>query len=194
MPAHLIADHKIFHMKNHFLILSFIFISFYSTAQVFLSTGGKCSFFSSTPVENIDAHSESLNSVLNTKNNEIQFKVPLTSFHFKKALMQEHFNEKYVESAKYPFAIFKGKINETIDYTKDGSYSITATGIFNMHNADKAHTEKGKLMIKNGVITIEGNFKVYLKDHNIEVPNIVVANISEVIDVNFTSIYSPYQK
>ena len=63
-----------------------------------------------------------------------------------------------------------------------------------MHNIDKSHTEKGKLIIKNGIITIEGNFKVLLKDHNIEVPNIVIANISEVIDVNFTSIYSPYQK
>jgi hypothetical protein len=161
---------------------------------VYLATGGKCNFHSYTPVEDIDANSESLNSVLNTSTNDIQFKVPLTSFRFAKALMQEHFNEKYVESDKYPFATFKGKINETIDFTKDGVYEITATGIFNIHNADKLHTEKGTLTIKNGILTIEGAFKVALKDHKIEVPKIVIANIAEIIDVKYSCKYSTYQK
>jgi hypothetical protein len=183
-------------MKKHLLLLAFSASSLVSihAQNIFLGTGGKCSFHSSTPVEDIDAVSESLNSVLNTANGEIQFKVPLTSFHFQKALMQEHFNEKYVESAKYPFASFKGKINETIDYSKDGTYEITATGIFNIHNTDKPHTEKGTLIIKNGKFTISGKFKVALQDHNIEVPKIVMANIAEIIDVTYTSSYSLYKK
>ncbi len=161
---------------------------------VYLATGGKCNFHSYTPVEDINANSESLNSVLNTSTNDIQFKVPLTSFHFAKALMQEHFNEKYVESAKYPFATFKGKINETIDFSKDGVYEITATGIFNIHNADMLHTEKGTLTIKDGVVTLDGTFKVALKDHNIEIPKIVIANIAEIIDVKYSCQYAAYKK
>lgn len=180
--------------KQPLLFLLLLVCSISADAQVFLSTGGKCSFHSYTPIEDIQANSESLNSVLNTATKEIQFKVPLTSFHFQKALMQEHFNEKYVESAKYPFATFKGKINESVDFAKDGTYEITATGIFNIHNVDKQHTEKGTLVIKNGKYTISGNFKVALRDHNIEVPKIVVANIAEVIDVTYSSSYSPYHK
>lgn len=182
-------------MKARLLFLSVLLISYsVVNAQIYLATGGKCSFFSSTPVEDIHATSETLNSVLNTSTGEIQFKVPLTSFHFKKALMQEHFNENYVESDKYPFATFKGTINEKIDYTKDGVYEITATGIFTIHNIGKNHTETGKLTVKDGRLQLEGAFKVALKDHRIEVPKIVIANISQIIDVKFSCTYLPYQK
>jgi len=179
-------------MKKLLLLLSISICSLLSvhSQNIYLGTGGKCSFHSTTPIEDIDAASENLNSVLNTGNGELQFKVPLTSFHFPKALMQEHFNEKYVESAKYPFATFKGKINETVDYSKDGTYDIT----FNIHNSDKPHTEKGTLIIKNGKFTISGKFKVALKDHNIEIPKIVIANVAEVIDVSYSCSYSPYHK
>jgi hypothetical protein len=131
---------------------------------------------------------------LNTNTGEIQFNVALTSFHFDKSLMQEHFNEKYVESAKYPFATFKGKINEPVDPSKDGVYEISATGIFNIHNKDKQHTEKATLTVHKGKLSIEGKFRVALKDHDIEIPKIVVANVSEVIDVNYSCSYSAYQK
>lgn len=182
-------------MNKHLLfIIGFLLFTSTLHAQVYLATGGKCSFHSTTPVEDIDANSESMNSVLNATTGDIQFKVPLTSFHFKKALMQEHFNEKYVESEKFPFSTFKGKINEPINLAKDGTYEITATGVFTIHGVDKPHTEKATLTIKNGKITIAGSFKVALKDHNIEIPKIVVANIAEIIDVNFSCSYTPYQK
>jgi polyisoprenoid-binding protein YceI len=180
--------------KKFLLTASFVLVCLMMKAQVFLATGGKCSFFSSTPVEDIDAHTESLNSVLNAASGDIQFKVALTTFHFKKALMQEHFNEKYVESSKYPFATFKGKIDGKIDFKKNGIYEVTATGIFNIHNIDKPHTEKAKLTIKDGNVMLEGEFKVALKDHNIEVPKIVMANIAEIITVKFSCNYSPYKK
>jgi hypothetical protein len=182
------------HMSNK-IIFIFLFLAASAAAQpVYLATGGHCAFFSSTPVEDISAVSENLNSVLNATTKEIQFKVAMTSFRFKKALMQEHFNEKYVESHKYPYAVFRGKINEDVDLTRDGTYDVTADGIFNVHGVDKQHTEKGKVTIKDGVVSLESSFKVALKDHNIEVPKIVVANISEVIDVTINCSYTPYKK
>src|SRR5258708_2971172 len=102
-------------MKITVLVCSLFFISAIgTTAQVYKFNNGKVSFFSEAPVENIEAHSASLNSILNTMTNEIAFIVPINSFQFKKQLMQQHFNEKYVESDKYPEAAYKGKINEKI--------------------------------------------------------------------------------
>ena len=170
------------------------FVKLSKAQTIFLAQGAKASFFSATPVEDINANSQSMTSVLNIVNNEIAFNVPMRTFQFKKALMQEHFNEKYIESDKFPKASFKGKINETIDWTKDSTYNITATGILTLHGVDKPHTEKGIVIIKDGKINITSEFKVAVKDHNITIPKIVMTNIAEIIDVKLNADYNPYKK
>ena len=182
-------------MKQLFLLIGISVLLTKANAQpIYLAQGANASFFSSTPVEDIAATSQSLTSLLNITTGEIQFNIPMRTFKFKKALMQEHFNEKYIESDKYPNGIFKGKINETIDWTKDGSYDITATGVLMVHGVDKAHTEKGKAIIKDGKINITSEFKVTVKDHNITIPKIVITNIAEIVDVRFNANYIPYKK
>lgn len=181
--------------KPGLMILTTCFISLSSISQpIYLAQGAKASFYSYTPVEDIAATSQSTTSVLNISNNEIAFNAPIRTFQFRKALMQEHFNEKYIESDKYPNASFKGKINETIDWTKDGTYDISATGVFSIHGVNKQHTEKGKAVIKDGKINITSEFKVAVKDHNITIPKIVMANIAEVVDVKINADYNPYKK
>ena len=182
-------------MKKLFLIISVSLLGLTAKAQpIYLAQGAKASFFSTTPVEDIEAISQSMTSVLNSATGEIAFNIPLRTFQFKKALMQEHFNEKYVESDKYPNATFKGKVNETIDWVKEGSYDITATGIINLHGVDKQYTEKGKVTIKEGKISITSEFKVAVKDHNITIPKIVTTNIAEIIDVKLNAEYNSYKK
>lgn len=161
---------------------------------VYLSNGGACSFFSNTPVENINALSESVSAMLNTSTKELMFKIPITSFKFKKALMQEHFNEKYMESGKFPTADFKGKLNEDVDFSKDTVMQVTATGVINIHGTDKTITETGTLSIKNKLIQIGCEFKVALKDYNIRIPKFVVTNIAEMIAVKIDCSYRPFKK
>ena len=180
--------------KTSFILLFSLLSAFTAYSQIYLCKGGSISFFSETPIENIDAHSTNLNSILNTSTGEVVFMVPITSFKFAKALMQEHFNEKYLESDKFPSATFKGKINETIDYTKDGTYPITATGKLTVHGVEKERTEKGTLTIKNGVISIETSFKVLVKDHNVEIPTLVMQNIAEAVLVKINATYAAYKK
>jgi polyisoprenoid-binding protein YceI len=166
-----------------------------SIAQtVFLATGGKVSFFSETKAENIDATTSSMTSVLNTSTGDIVFTVPMRTFKFKKSLMEEHFNEKYVESEKYPKSVFKARVNEKIDWTKNGVYNITATGTFDLHGVTKEVTEKGKITINEGKILLECNFQVSLKDYNIQVPSIVSSVIADLIDVKMSCTYQPYKK
>lgn len=184
-------------MKNKYLVFLFflLFINREAKSQIVYSTSkGEASFFSKAPIEDIDAHSQQLSSFINTSNNEIAFVIPIRSFHFQKALMEEHFNEKYIDSNKFPNATYKGKINEKIDFTKDGSYSVTATGKFTIHGVEKQRTDSATLVIVANQFTLIGSFNVSLKDHNIEIPTLLFRNIAEIIKVNFNAIYSPYQK
>jgi len=180
---------------KRFLILFFLLIFQQSFSQsIFVCRNGEVTFFSSAPVEDIEATSKSMNSILNTSNNEIVFVVPMTSFKFQKGLMQEHFNEKYVESDKFPNATYKGKIAETIDYSKDGEYTINSEGTLTIHGVEKPRKETGKLVISNGEIRLQSEFSVAVDDHKIEIPQLMMQNIADTVKVNFVAKYSPYKK
>lgn len=165
-------------------------------AQIYKSKdeGCKVHFFSEAPVENIEAKNKLASSILNTASGDIVFQVPNISFKFEKPLMEEHFNENYMESDKYPKSTFKGKINEKVDFTKDGEYKVTVTGILNIHGVEKQRTIEGKIIVKNGEIKAFSEFLVHVADHKIEIPQLVMQNIAEVIKVTIDCVYEPYKK
>lgn len=162
--------------------------------KVFLATGGMVHFFSATPMENIEAESKSMTAVLTTVTNKIQFSVSMRTFKFDKSLMEEHFNEKYVESEKYPKATFKGVINENLDWSRDTVADVTATGTFELHGVTKEITEKGKLKIVGDKINLVVIFNVVLADYKIRIPKVVTMNIAEVIKVDMDCDFAPYVK
>jgi len=149
--------------------------------------------YSKAPVEDIDARSDKGTSVFNATTGELAFNVPIRSLKFDKARMQEHFNENYMESDKYPQATFKGKINEKPDVTKDGTYPVTAAGIFEVHGVKQTRTITGKLTVKGGAISLSSEFMVACKDHQIEIPKLVFYNIAENIRVQVNATYAPYK-
>jgi polyisoprenoid-binding protein YceI len=171
-------------MKRKILFASIALLSaVVSQAQLFSTTAGKVSFFSKTPLENIEAESKTVLSVMNVTTKEIAIMITNTSFSFPNKLMEEHFNEKYVESEKFPKSSFKGKINEAVDLSKDGEYKVTVTGKLNIHGVEKDRTIPGTIIVKDGLIQMLSNFKVKNVDHKIEIPTVVTAKISEEIDV-----------
>ena len=112
-------------MKKIFL-LALLFIGVQSKAQLYSTTTGEVSFFSKTPMEDIDAINKSVSSIINTATNEVAVQMRITNFVFPNKLMQEHFNENYLESEKFPSATFKGKIKESVNLTVPGTYPISA--------------------------------------------------------------------
>ena len=152
------------------------------------------SFFSKSPLEDIDATNKKVTVVLKTTTNEIQFGVPMVGFKFPKPLMEEHFNENYVESSKYPTCTFKGKINETIDFTKDGDYKVTAKGVLDLHGVQKEIEAPGTLTVKGKDILLNANFKIKIADYNIKVPSLYVQNIAEFVDVKVNATLEPFTK
>lgn len=161
---------------------------------IYTTESSEISFFSSTPVEDIEAINQTSTSLLNIAKNDIVFRVPIAGFKFEKPLMEEHFNENYMDTEKFPYATFKGKLSDTLDLTKDTIYNISATGMMNIHGVDKAETYKGTIESKDGKATLKCEFKVKLKDHKIKVPKVVFANIAEEIDVKVSFQYKPYEK
>lgn len=148
---------------------------------------GKIHFFSEAPLENIEADAKEFVAVLNPVNRKFAFSVLITKFKFEKSLMQEHFNENYMESEKYPKGTFSGTINENVDLLKDSTYNVTVTGKLNIHGVEKERTMDATVKVKGGKMDISSKFKVKLADHNIEIPSMVVKNIAEVIDVDITA-------
>src|SRR4051812_43200321 len=115
-------------MKKISLLFTGILIASLSSAQIYLAKTCTISFFSESTIENIEATNNSAKPVMNSATGEVVIKVPVRSFQFKSQLMQDHFNEDYLETDKFPFAVFTGKINGAIDYSKDSVNKVTVTG------------------------------------------------------------------
>jgi polyisoprenoid-binding protein YceI len=177
-------------MKTHLycvaliVTLGFILLNSQVLAQGIFSTAtGNTQFSSETPLENIHAENKKCQAILNTATGEIAIRMNMKDFVFPNKLMQEHFNENYIESDKYPNATFSGKVDKAPDYTKDGTYDVSATGKLTLHGVTKERTIKGKLKVESGKITISSDFEVPLTDHKIEVPQVVFVKIAQVISV-----------
>ncbi len=168
------------------LTIAFIFWSF-TTGTVYKTSLGKVSFFSKTPAMNIEASSQVLNSIISPDNNTLAFTIQNTSFKFKNSFMEEHFNEKYMESDKYPRSTFSGKINEQVDLRKDGVYNVTATGKLSIHGVEQPRTISGELTISGSTLHLKSSFNVKLVDHKIEVPTLVFEKIAEEIQITVDS-------
>lgn len=179
-------------MKKVFFIAIICLIRFQVNAQnIFISKQASIAFFSTTPVEDIEANSTTANSVIDIKSRNILFKVSNTSFQFKKKLMQEHFNENYMESDKYPVSTFKGKITDNVDLSKDGTYNVTIDGSLDIHGTTKNYQSKATLVVEKGIITAKTSFKVKVADHGIKVPTLVFAKIAEAVDLRISAVYQP---
>lgn len=164
-------------------------------ANTYACTKGKIHFFSSSPIEDIEATSATAICVLNTETKKVYAKVSMSSFNFKDKLMQEHFNENYMESDKFPYGILDALIAEDFDFTKDGMYDVTLKGSFEVHGIKVEREIKGKLTVKNSQpVNATAIFDVKLVDHKIKIPKAVVMNIAETIKVDIDFAFEKYQK
>lgn len=186
-------------MSNHcarfffFVFCTLVFFpdAFAQTPSKYTLKKGEISFISKAELELISASSAKLQGVLDISNNQFAFLIPIASFRgFNSELQRIHFNEKYMESDKYPNATFVGKIIEQIDISKDGTYEVRAKGDLDIHGQKQTRIIKSKIVISNGTISIESSFKVPLGDHNISIPSIVNQKIATEIVINVSATLS----
>ncbi len=152
---------------------------------IYKSTSGTVKFLSDAPLELIKAQSAKLTGVIKTSDRTFAFKIPMKSFEgFNSSLQKTHFNENYVESDKYPDALFEGKIIEEIDFNTSGKYEVRGKGKFSIHGVEQERIIKCTLTINNGQISISSKFSVMLADHNIKIPSVVSQKIAEEVKVD----------
>jgi polyisoprenoid-binding protein YceI len=167
------------------LLLLWILTTGWLNAQTttYITSKGETSFFSETPAENISAANKKSQVLLNPSTGDIAVRMKMTDFIFPNKLMQEHFNENYMESEKFPVATFRGKLTSPVDFGKDGIYSVSVKGMLLVHGVSKDKTIEGTLEVKKGKVVVRADFDVALEDHKIEVPKIVFLKIAQVIKV-----------
>ena len=179
-------------MKTIFTLFALSLLTIRVTAQIYTAQGTETSFFSKAPLEDISAVNRKIGVVLNTATGDVAVKMQMSDFSFPNKLMQEHFNENYLESDKYPTATFRGKIQEPVDFSKPGNYPVTVKGTFELHGVKKERTLPGTLNVQPGKIALTSEFTVALADHRIDIPKLVFQKIAEVISVKNTWSLVPY--
>ena len=145
---------------------------------------GELSFFSKTPALDIEALNKKAGAILNASTRDLAIQMKITDFQFPNKLMQEHFNENYLESERYPTAKFVGKITEEVDLSKPGTYPVTSVGNLTIHGVTKPVTVKGTIVASATELKVIFAFTVRTEDYKIEVPTLVFNKIAEVIEIS----------
>jgi polyisoprenoid-binding protein YceI len=177
---------SIMRKKNLVILMAFLLSASLSFAQdKFFTKTGKITFYSKAPMEDIDGKNKTVTAVIDSKSGAIQFAVQIKGFEFEKQLMQQHFNENYMESNKYPKSEFKGTItnNSDINYKKDGTYTAKVKGQLTIHGVTKTVETTGSLKINGGKIDANAAFNVLISDYDIKIPSIVKDKVSNTIKI-----------
>jgi hypothetical protein len=164
-----------------FVVSVFLFTNIFAQ-DLYVVSKGSADFTSDAPLELIEASSEQVTGLLKITDRSFAFRVAMKSFNgFNSSLQQTHFNENYMESAKYPHTIFEGKIIEELDFNKPGIYHVRGKGSFTSHGIKQERIIKCKLNVTPGNIKVSSEFTVLLDDHNIKIPTVVSQKIAEEI-------------
>ena len=180
---------------KHLLLFLFLGLFLTTNAQKLMTKNGYIGFYSHTPVEDIKGDNNQVASVLDISTGEVAFQVLIKSFRFEKALMEEHFNENYLESEKFPRSTFKGKITNlaAVDFTKPGKYDVTVEGDLNIHDVTNKVSVKGNIEVVPGGIIANSKFNIVPEDYKIKIPAVVRNNIAKVIEVTVALKYTPVE-
>ena len=173
-------------MKIIAIIFSALCLQFSSFGQTkYFSKDGKISFYSKAPMENIEAHNNKAVSVVDLSSGAMEFSVLMKGFEFEKAKMQEHFNENYVESDKFPKAGYVGKIQNlsAVKIKQDGSYPVKISGKLTLHGVTKDQAADAVITVKGGNVSAVSELTVTLQDYNVQIPSLVAEKISKTVKI-----------
>src|SRR5689334_20470118 len=185
MTQHLII------MQRTVAVVAFLLIASATTAQQrFFAEKPSIKFFSDGLVEDITAANEKVTSIFDVKNGDIAYLMNVKDFQFANKLMQTHFNEKYMESDKFPKSSFQGKING-FSFPAGGTQQVRATGKLTIHGVARDIDVPGTIEVSGGKLILKSKFLVKLEDYNITVPQVVWDKIAQQVEVTLDFIYRP---
>ncbi len=172
-------------IKSLFFILLTLIFGGSTQGQRYLTKTGYIHFYSDAPLEKIQATNRQVNAALDAGSGDIAFKVLMKSFQFEKALMQEHFNENYIESDKYANSTFIGKVTniKDVNFSKSGTYSVMVEGKLTIHGNTKDIKEPGTFEVKDDKVQAKCKFTIHIGDYKISIPSVVAGHIAETVEI-----------
>ncbi len=173
-------------MKNIVFTILFTVLALGQTqAQKLIDKKGTASFFSEAPLENIEALNEEVLGAIDLEKGTLAVSMYIRGFHFEKSLMEEHFNENYMESGQFPKATFTGAILNFNDYdiSKPGTYQTEVEGTIEIHGVKKPLKTPVEFAVSKDAIQANTVFTLKVAEFDIEVPKIVIKNIAEEVEV-----------
>jgi polyisoprenoid-binding protein YceI len=182
--------------KNLVALAGLVLFTFAVNAQErYFTKSGRIDFYSKAPLEDIEATNNTVTAVLDVKSGATQFSVPMKGFEFAKKLMQEHFNENYIESNKYPKGEFKGAIvnNSAVNYAKDGTYSVNVKGKLTIHGVTNEVEAPATVKVSGGKVNAASTFNIQLSDYKISIPSVVKDKISNTIKIKVDTTLEPFK-
>jgi polyisoprenoid-binding protein YceI len=182
-------------MKRPFFLLILSFLFFSANAQKFMTKNGYIGFYSHTAMEDIKGDNNQVASVLDISTGDLVFQVLIKSFHFDRALMEEHFNENYMESDKIPKSTFKGKITNltAVNFSKNGTYEVTVEGDLTIHDVTNKISTRGTIEVVTGGINASSKFNIVPEEYKIDIPSVVREKINKNLEVTVTMKYAPVE-
>ncbi len=178
--------------------LLFCFVALFIAGQMhaqgrFFTKTGRITFYSSAPMEDIDASNKTAAVVLDAVSGALQLQVLMKGFEFKKALMQDHFNEDYVESDRFPNGVFTGSVvnNSSINYNRPGTYPATVRGDLTIHGVTRPVETAGTVTVGAAGLSAKTEFNILLSDFNIKRPSLVKSKVSNNIKISVECLLAP---
>jgi len=167
------------------LLVAFFTIGESIAQNPIIDRNGTASFFSEAPMEDIEATNKKVLGALDLEKGTLAVSMLIKGFHFDRSLMEEHFNENYLESDKFPKATFKGVISNfsNFDFSKNGSFEAYAEGEVEIHGVTKPLKAKVKFDVSGSKVSAATAFDISVAEFDIEVPRLVIKNIAEVVEV-----------
>jgi polyisoprenoid-binding protein YceI len=181
-------------MKTIISIALLILSAQFTVAQgKYLTNNGVISFYSHTVIEDITATNEKVAAVIDSENGQVAIIVVMNEFQFEKRLMQEHFNENYVESEKFPKATFSGQIsnNAEVQYQTPGEYQVEVAGEMTIHGITREISSTGTIEVNQNTITARTKFMLNPEDYEIKIPKVVRNNIAERMEISAELVCNP---
>ncbi|MEN7550937.1 YceI family protein [Rapidithrix thailandica] len=178
-------------MKTNILMLLVLVVScMHSFAQsmekqTMIDRNGTTSFFSVAPLENIVAVNNQVLAAINLQKGTVAVSMLMRGFRFKKTLMEEHFNENYVESDKYPKATFQGTIKDftLLPFDQNGSFEAVVEGEVSLHGVTQPLSTEVQFTLTDKFVQASTTFELVVADFEIKIPQLVVNNIAKKVEV-----------
>lgn len=165
-------------MKKVLFAMAMLSVSMFATAQTSVSKDGVTEFDATAKnsPEKIEAKNTKTVGKINAATGAVEVGVLVAGFHFERALMEEHFNENYLESKKFKSATFKGTITnlKEVNLKKDGTYPVKVSGKLTMHGVTNDAATTGTVVVKSGIIVeARAEFTTKLADYKVAIPSAV---------------------